>query len=137
MPHLNIYAGLYTLLTADQTAGSFYDDLTGRIYPTQAVVGEDLPLCTFGFSSDSPDKYFTGNDVDATLQVSIWMDSEIHSPEDIVAVNDKLVAILEDATPTFTAHSCGQIRSIDTGVLDRQEQAWVIQTLWTVTATAD
>ena len=56
-----INTALYTKLTADQTSGSLYDDVGGRIFELEGKDDEALPLLTYGVQSSPVQGLYNGN----------------------------------------------------------------------------
>ena len=56
-----IKTALYTKLTADQTAGSFYDDVGGRIYELEGKDDAALPLLAYDVTSTPVQGLYNGN----------------------------------------------------------------------------
>ena len=56
-----IKTAIYTKLTTDQTAGSLYDDLGGRIYELEGNDDADLPLLTYEVTSTPVQGLYNGN----------------------------------------------------------------------------
>jgi hypothetical protein len=128
--------GLYTLLTTDQTANSFYDDLSGRIYAMQAPQDDTLPLCVFNILDDAPFRYGgTTNDIEATVQIDLW--GSIGGGYDAISdINDKLFTVLDGQAVTITGFTGGQAFNLDRGAPTTEEDAIRILSRWRIWASA-
>lgn len=74
----NILDALYTKLIADQSSGTLYDLLGGRIYGMFAPQDEAMPLLVFNITDDPKGKFF-GNKTseDLAIDFDIYGDAEI------------------------------------------------------------
>ena len=126
--------GLYVKLTTDQAAGSFYDDLTGRIYRTQGPDDASFPLCVFFVVSDTPPRFFgSREDIEADIQIDL-LGVKGTSETALQATQNKLLTLLDNAALTITGFVGGTIQCNDRGSVDIEDQRPRITSLWTLTA---
>lgn len=130
---------VYTKLTADQTAGSFYDDVGGRIYMSQAPKDASLPLVVWSILGDVSPDFFSGTDLDATFQVDVWFPDRQDgstTDADLITTNDKLVTLLDRVTLTsVTNHGNVQTHLIDKGGIIREDDGHHIVSVWQIVGT--
>jgi len=128
--------GLYTLLTTDQTSGSFYDDIGGRISFLQADQDEVLPHCVVNVIDDPPFRYGGNvNDIESTVQIDLW--GAIGAGYDALSdINDKLYTVLDGQAVTITGFTGTQAFNLDRGVPTTEEDAIRILSRWRIWASA-
>jgi len=144
MAQVDVYTAIYDKLTADQTGGSFYDDLANStakgsgksIWSIQAPQDESLPLCIITPVSDLPDRYFGDSDLDATFQIDLYADAESSTPEALLSTNQKLIDLLDRQTITTTNHTHVVVLATDRGVVSREEDAYRIISEWSINGTS-
>lgn len=129
--------GILGLLESDQSGGSFYDDITGRITSPQAPQNQTLPHCVFNVLSDPPDAYFSGDDIDAEMQIDLWGTfNGTSSKHALGLINDKLITLLDKQSITITGFTSGEVRSLDRGTATIEEDAVRILSRWRILASA-
>lgn len=113
--------GVYGALTADQSAGTFYDDLSGRIYELAAPEDAALPHAVFNLVTDPPDETFSGDDIEATVQIDLYGERRLGAAA-LGDIQAKLLAELQGAAVTVAGFIGGVFmftergqRSIDGG----------------------
>lgn len=130
-----IYDGLYTKLTAVQTAGSLYAAVSGRIYDTQKPQGANLPCLVYRVVESPVTPYFGGKTlVTATVEFDIFGPLGDSIPgggntylQDVGEIEAKLFALLQGFDLTVTGHDRGQCTIKDHGTREfaEAEPAWV------------
>ena len=84
-------------MRADQSEGSFYDDLGGRIYEGEAQQSDILPICVWTFTSVVPEQIFANADtLNVLMQADVW-NSRIKGAQGCRNIHDKLVDLLDRA----------------------------------------
>ena len=131
----NVYNGIYDLLVNDQTSGSFYDDLTGRIYQDFAPQNATLPFCTFAITSDPQLSTLGSNHLTATVECQVW-GTLAGGPNAVRDTNDKLTALLHKGSITVTGFSNVTMHAEDIGTAERIEDAVFISSLYEITGSA-
>jgi hypothetical protein len=95
---------IYTKLTADQTAGSLYDDVDGRIYYGLAPDDSALPLILIDLVYERVENSMGGDRVDrASFQIDIFGDIK----SGVVSVGNmeiKLFDLIDSVTITATGY---------------------------------
>lgn len=129
-----LLTGWYTLLSTDQTVGSFYDDLGGRIYEMQAPESAALPLCVYQLVTDPESPTFTKDDLNAEMQVDLYGEQRLGAKA-LRDTHDKLVALLQRKTITVSGYTGGIINWIDRGQSSVEEDSIRILSRWQVRAT--
>lgn len=97
-------------LSADQTAGTLYDNVGGRL---RWIVGEselDLPMMTWQFLGDVPEDFFNAADdlQDVSVQFDIYTDRN-SGPDANDAIREKAHALLHRVRLTATGY--GEVQS--------------------------
>ena len=128
--------GLFTLLSTDQTAGSFYEDVGGRIYGIESEHGDTFPYCVFNVLDDPPVRYGGNvNDIEATVQIDLWGDKGL-GYDSLSDINNKLYTVLDGVAVTITGFTGGQAFNLDRGVPLIEEDAIRILSRWRIWASA-
>lgn len=136
---IDLYNSVYTTLTADVAAGSFYDDVGGRIWLVDGPAQETLPHCIWTPVTDLLEGYFDtdADDIEFVFQIDLYGVQETSTPEALLATNDKLIALLDRTNITVANWNCGKSRAdpaASRGTLSRDGDAWVINSQWIITA---
>lgn len=139
MALIDLYNSVFSTLTASKISGSFYDDLGGRIWLIDAPADEDLPLCIITPILDDSKKYFdaTAEDVEFVFQIDIYSKQSTSTPEELIAINDKLILLLDGVSVTVASWNGGQFKSDEAstrGTIIRDGDGWVINSQWILTA---
>jgi hypothetical protein len=134
---------VYDRLTADQSAGSLYDDLGGRIYFVRGPQNAALPLLIFRVQTDEPlyyldratgaQTYANGPDVDAELHL-VLVGSTAAGAAALEDINTKLLTLLHGQPISVTGYNAGQTFCIERGAPAADEDAVRITTRWRVWA---
>lgn len=131
----DLLVGLYSHLTADQTSGSFYDDLGGRIYLVEAPQDEALPLAIINTVDMSPDWYFNCVNVDAVIQIDLWADKHDTTIEALALTNGKLLELLDQTTVSATNHANVATWAQNRGTITIEGRALRIMSEWRMVGT--
>ena len=127
--------GVYDKLAAVQTAGTFYDDLGGRIYRHLAPDDAVEPLAIITVITDLPDRFFSSADLDADVDVTIHGLKAVGEAA-VLAIQKKLLAFDGDAI-TVSGHTGGtwvvSDRTADFQIVDKKVS---ITSSFTVNATS-
>ncbi len=134
MAQIDLYDAIFGKLTADQTPGSFFDDLGGRINLHEGPQDEVLPRANFTVVTDIRQRFFDGNDILATFQLDIYNDAEASTQEALLAIHEKALTLLDAQAITMANHSNAQVFVDDKGTLVKEEDAWRITSQWRVMA---
>ena len=129
-------AGFAAKLTDDQTAGTFYDAVGGRIF--EAVIPDqvaDLPACRWIVVTSPQQNRLSGAAIDAELQVDIYGTTQAGSAS-LATAADLLVALLERQPLTIAGYNGAQALPIDLGgvVADPADGVLSITQRWRVVA---
>lgn len=113
-----------TRLYLDQTAGSVYDAVSGRIYHLQSPENGTLPLIVFGVASSSPSPNFDGSTTE-TLRVEFTVYSQAFESGAAAAlgIDDKLLACLEGQILAPTGYDRLTVRCEQRGAASMVEDA--------------
>lgn len=125
-------------LVADQSAGTFYDDLSGRVYLSQGPQDTDLPICIVSLVSNMPELTFA-NDGGEMRSSEFQVDLYGHKDSGAKAVGDintKLFDLMHDATLTVAGFTNVGVRCLDRGSPSVEEDAIRFMSRWTVSGTA-
>ncbi len=134
MAQIDLYNAIFATLTADQTAGSFFDDLGGRINLHEGPQDETLAHANFTVVTDIRERFFDGNDLLATFQLDIYNNAESSTPEALIAIHEKALTLLDAQTITMANHSNAQVFVDDKGTVVKEEDSWRITSQWRVMA---
>lgn len=131
MSQAAIATAIKALLDATQTAGSFYDDVSGNIRWLLGVQNADLPLFTYQFIGDVPDQFFDNTEPrDLPVQFDLYTDRN-DGPDAHDATKAKAVALLNNQTLTVTGFGLVELWITDRGQQTVEDNA----TRTTMTAT--
>jgi len=126
---------IYTQLVADQSAGTFYAAVSGRIYLGRGSDDAALPLCVYSVISDVQEHYF-GNDDDSELSIQFDIYEDVRLGAAVIQGHaDKLTTALANKalTPSAT-YAKIHVRMMDRGTLTIEEDAYRISSDWQVLA---
>jgi len=127
--------GLYTKLTAVQTAGTFYDDLSGRIYAIEAPQNASLPLALIIWEDTSVTQSFDTDAIkDALVTIEVWGKRE-DGGEALGDTVQLLFTLLQNASLTITDHDRGVVTCVSEGSPSMVEDSILISTQWRIRAT--
>lgn len=132
MPRSAIEDAINTKLTADQSAGSFYDDVTGRISANEATDSKAYPHAVYTVTSDVPARAFAGKrDIDATFDIDLFgaKGASLH------LTNNKLYTLLDNASMTPTGFNGGVVQCLDSGIVTYDDERMQITSRWRLQAT--
>ena len=93
-----IKTALYTKLTADQTADSFYDDVGGRIYELQGKDDADLPLATYEVTSSPVQGLYNGTIVEKSQVILTLYGHRRLGAQALGDIEAKLFTLINQAT---------------------------------------
>ena len=136
-------AGLYTKLTAVQTAGTVYALTGGRIYDTLAPhetgTGNSrsapaFPYLVFSVISDPADRGFSYETQRAAVEFEIIGDKR-GGKATLGTINEALFDLLNGSSITIADHDRGVVTCDDRGFPTIEEDAMVITSIYTVEAT--
>lgn len=141
-------ADLYTAIydTLKDSGASFADDLGAStviaggkaIHLVEAPDEEQgYPLAIIVGVSDTLGKYLAdaSDDVDLAFQIDLYVDAEDSDTDAILALNDKLVALLDESAVTVTNHAGAQFQLTERGTVSRELDAYRITSQWRLIAT--
>lgn len=135
MALIDVWNAVYTALTTDQSAGSFYDDLSGRIYFVQAPLDATLPHCVYTPLTDPAEpNTFEASHLDARYQIDLYFKADDDTLETAYATNQKLITLLDRVDLTMANHTGEETWVTERGVPSREEDAWRIRSEWRVMA---
>lgn len=124
--------GIYSKLVADTSAGTFYDDLGGRISLDEGPDNRTLPHAVIRVVTDVPARAFPGKrDVDAEFDIDLFgtRGARIH------ATNTKLFALLDNSTITISGFNGARVQCLETGFTTFDDERQQITSRWRVHAT--
>lgn len=123
---------IYTKLTTDQAAGSFYDDVGGRISLNEASDSKALPHCVLAVITDVPARFLGGKrDANALFDIDIYSNEGIAT---LQVTNGKLFTLLDNSTITITGFTLGYIQCQETGIVGIDDDRTKITSTWRVIA---
>jgi len=93
-----IKTALYTKLTADQTADSFYDDVGGRIFEMEGKDDSALPLVVYDVTSTPVEGLYNGNVIVKSQVVLTLYGHRRFGAAALGAIEDKLFTLINQAT---------------------------------------
>jgi len=138
MSQIELKAGIYDKLTAVQTSGTLYDDITGRIFEGQARHDETLPLLIYNVILDDPATTFSKNHIDATVQFDLYYPASSGAAAAAVT-NDKIYALLHTSNQgtawATTGHATAHGICTERGQLTFEEDAIRIRSEFQILAT--
>lgn len=125
--------GLGALLVADQTSGSLYDAVGGRIYEQIAPENGALPHLVWNIITDPPDETFNGDDIDAEIQFDLYGEKRLGMTA-LGVINDKLFTALQGQSATITNYTGCSIQCLDRGERSTEERGHRITSRWRLMA---
>ena len=131
MAQADLYTGINAKLVASTGGGTFYADVTGRIYQDFAPANATLPFAVVSVLSDPQLLTFDNNHMNATIECQVWGDAA-SGPHAVRAINDKLVALLHKQTITVSGFSNVAMVATDIGSAERIEDAILVTTLYEI-----
>ena len=131
MAQVDLYTGINAKLVASTGGGTFYADVTGRIYQDFAPQNATLPFAVVSVLSDPQLLTFDNNHMNATIECQVWGDAA-SGPHAVRAINDKLVALLHKQTITVSGFSNVAMVATDIGSAERIEDAILVTTLYEI-----
>jgi len=99
-----IKTALYTKLTADQTADSFYDDVGGRIFEMEGKDDSALPLIVYDVTSTPVEGLYNGNVIVKSQVVLTLYGHRRLGAAALGAIEDKLFTLINQATLAPTGY---------------------------------
>ena len=93
-----IKTALYTKLTADQTADSFYDDVGCRIFEMEGKDDSALPLIVYDVTSTPVEGLYNGNVIVKSQVVLTLYGHRRLGAAALGAIEDKLFTLINQAT---------------------------------------
>lgn len=115
---------LYTKLTADQTAGSLYDALGGRIYNGFAIEEASTPYLCFSAVTGVPERHMGGPvSLDVTVQFDLFGNIELGSKA-LHDIEVKLYALLEGVSIAPTGFDRGVCTFTTRGAAIVDDDCW-------------
>lgn len=134
-----ILDALHAKLVADQSAGTFYDDVGGRIYQGQGPNNVALPYCEFDSVGVEPEVFMdqggTGPRTQtADVQIDLYGNTD-DGPKALGDVEQKLYDLLEKASISPTGSDRGVVRCSIRMLRVVEEDAYRITDQFTIQAT--
>lgn len=141
---VDLYTAIYN--TLKDSGASFADDIASSavisggkaIHNVQAPDEETgYPQAVIVGVSDTLEKYLAdaSDDVSLDFQIDLYADAEASTPAALLTLNDKLVALLDEASVTITNHVGAQYQLTERGTVSRELDAYRITTQWRLIAT--
>ena len=107
--------GLYGALAADQSAGSFYTDLGGRIYEGVAPEEGPLPHMVFVHITDPAVNYLGGSTgIEAQVQIDLYGERRLGAKA-LGDIQAKVLTAMEGTEITIAGHVGGQLEFTERG----------------------
>jgi hypothetical protein len=126
--------GLGAKLIEDQSAGSLYADLAGRIYENEAPEDAALPLLTWEVVTDEPRRTFDNDHLQTVIQFNLYGDAD-SGAKALELINDKLYLLLNRQTFSLVGYSDAQGLCDDLGSVTTDGLAHIIVSQYTIWAT--
>ncbi len=117
-----MFDGIFAKLTADQTAGTLYDDLSGNIFRYQAPQTKAMPLLLINVITDPPWRFFASSDIEAVIQFDIYSPRPEGSTS-ISELSDKLFTLIDNAALTITGFVGAKMHIDQRGVYTTEEDS--------------
>ena len=128
----DVVKAFYDQLISDQTSGSFYDRVSGRIYELEGPTNAALPLAVFSLITSPYADTFDGSSVkDYTFQVDIYGRKRAGMSA-AGAINTALFTLLDRQTITVPNNDDGLVRCLIQGVRTVEDDAVRIRSEWIV-----
>lgn len=96
----DLFTGIYTRFSSTPHS-SFYNDIGGRMYLSEAPEGTAFPYCVYGLVNNAADWTFTEDTDDAVIEFTLYSDSA--SAVEITDAESKLRAEYDDCQLPSTA----------------------------------
>jgi hypothetical protein len=131
-----IAQAIYAAVTADQSEGSFFDDLAGQVYEAEAKQDDVLPVAVFNIITVSPFITFDSSDnrtVDVQWDVYHRRGAPGGGAKAVRRIHDKLVDLLDRTELQAEGFSTVSILCTSRGApvveedVYRQTSEWLIQ----------
>lgn len=137
---LSLYNAVYAKLTGATGASTFHEAVGGRIGLVRAKPDQVTPHAVIVPISNTPRRAFDSqDDVELAFLTELYGDPETATqpflPEALVAIQDKLTALLDREYVTAAGYGNAQVWATDLGNLTHNGGAWVITQSWKLTAT--
>lgn len=131
-----VIAGLYTALTTDQTGGSFYDDLGGRIYELEAPVNAANPCAVINAVASGIRDAFDGTIIrETSVQIDLYT-SFTNGVDTLGATAEKLFDLLHTQDLTVSGSDRGFTVCTNEGTRTVEEPDTIrITTEWDIEST--
>ena len=104
-----IKTALYTKLTADQAADSFYDDVGGRIFELEGKDDAALPLLAYDVTSTPVQGLYNGNVIIKSQVVLTLFGHRRLGAAAIGAIEDKLFTLINQAALAPTGYDSNAV----------------------------
>jgi len=104
-----IKTALYTKLTADQTADSFYDDVGGRIFEMEGKDDSALPLVVYDVTSTPVEGLYNGNVIVKSQVVLTLYGHRRLGAAALGAIEDKLFTLINQVTLAPTGYDTNAV----------------------------
>ena len=123
-------------LRSDQSSGSFYDDLGGRIYESEAQHDDSLPLCVWQvITNEALHLLANSDDLKLRLQISV-LTKRVDGSHTCRNAHDKLVSLLNRKTLIADGWSAVSVLLSDGGAPQINEDAYTQLSNWQIIASA-
>ena len=129
-----IVAALYTKLTADQSGGSFYDDLGGRIFTGMGPQDADLPLAVIGVDANAVESTYSKR-IETTAFVMTIYGAIAAGATAVSDIEAKGFSLLHGAEITPTGYDRGVLRCLSRDDRDHDEEVVVSTSVYEIEAT--
>lgn len=104
-----VKTALYTKLTTDKSAGSFYDDVGGRIYELQGTDDADLPLMTYEVTSSPVQGLYNGTIIEKSQVILTLYGHRRLGAQALGDIEAKLFTLVNQATLDPTGYDDNSI----------------------------
>lgn len=127
-----IIDALFTKLTTDQTSGSLYDSVTGRIYDGTVPDNAGNPSLVYNLIDDPPQLVFGARD---TIRIRIQFDVYVPRESGTKAarqINDKLYSLLHRSSLTVTGYTGNNVLCQQRGAVEVEDDFYRIRSEYLV-----
>ena len=131
-----IKSSLYTKLTADQSGGSLYDDLSGRIFELEGKDDEALPLMTYEVVSSPVAGLFDGEIIVKSQVVFTIFGHRRLGAAAIGSIEEKLFTLLKDAELAPSGYDRGVVVPLDRDRRTVFEEIIASESIYSIEATS-
>lgn len=111
-----VLTAIKTTLAADNGAGGIYTLTSGRIYEGQGPQNAALPYVAFEIVEDTPERYFTGDDLNCVVEFTIWGDRMLGAAS-ARAIVDRMLVLLDRQQITVSGYTLVQTWVQNRGVV--------------------